>query len=109
MKTMLKGIFLLIFTVMLLSTLQASMDRGIVTAFGELWPDPWFRVTLYDAYFAFFSFYLWVAFRERTAAARALWFVLIMVLGNLAISCYMLIQLFRLKKEEPVKSIFLKS
>lgn len=108
MKTFLKILFAAVFCVMTAATVQATMDRGIFTALRELWGDPWVRVTIYDAYFAFLTFFVWVAWRERSFAARAAWFVLIMVFGNLAISVYMLIQLFRLRPEEPFENLFIR-
>lgn len=57
--------------------------------------------TLYDAYGGFLTFYLWVAYKERVAWSRALWFVLVMGLGNVAMSAYMLKELFKVKPEEP--------
>ena len=61
--------------------------------------------TLYDAYFAFFTFWLWVAYKEKTVWRRILWLVLILSLGNIAMSLYVLIQLFRLKPEDPVEAV----
>jgi hypothetical protein len=46
-----------------------------------------------------------VAFRERSVLAKAFWFVAIMLMGNIAMSVYVLIQLFRLKPEEPASAI----
>lgn len=65
-------------------------DRSITEALIELWPDPWFRATLADAYFGFFTIWLWIANRETGALSRAVWFVLIMVLGNIAVAGYFL-------------------
>ena len=44
-------------------TVVASLDRDVVTAARELWPDPWFRATLADAYIGFFTIWLWIAWR----------------------------------------------
>ena len=62
------------------------MDRGVVTAFRELWPDPWFRATMADTYFAFLTIFLWVCYKEKSIVARVLWFLGIMILGNFAIA-----------------------
>jgi hypothetical protein len=37
-----------------------------------------------------------------------LWFVLILTLGNIAMSFYVLLQLFALRPEEPVERLFQK-
>ncbi len=59
--------------------------------------SPWSMATLYDAYFGFITFFCWLAWRERAFAIKIVWFVLIMALGNIAMSLYVLIQLFQLK------------
>jgi hypothetical protein len=64
----------------------------------ELLSDPWFHATLADAYFGFITFYVWVFYKERTWVGRIVWFVLIMTLGNIAMSIYMLLQLWRLPR-----------
>jgi hypothetical protein len=85
-----------VLVVMLYVTITAGLERGILEAGGKLWPDPWFRATLADAYCGFLVFYAWVFYRERSWVGRGLWFVAIMGLGNIAVSVYVLVQLFRL-------------
>jgi len=55
--------------------------------------DPWVIATLFDAYWAFISFYVWIAWKEQSLPARLLWFVAIILLGNFAIAAYMLREL----------------
>jgi hypothetical protein len=57
---------------------------------------PWFIATVFDAYFGFLWFWAWIAYRETSNAARALWLVLVLGLGNIAMAAYMLLQLRRL-------------
>jgi len=47
-----------------------------------------------------------VAWRERSLGRKIVWFVLIMSLGNIAMSFYVLLQLFGLKPEEPLAGLF---
>ena len=63
------------------------------------------HATLWDAYFGFLTFYVWVVYKERTIWARILWLLLIMGLGNIAMSLYVLIQLMRLGGDEPAEAI----
>ena len=51
-------------------TAVASLDRSIMHAGRGLWPDPWFQATLMDAYFGFFTFFVWVAYKEENWLAR---------------------------------------
>jgi hypothetical protein len=68
--------------------------------------SPWSMATLYDAYFGFLTFFCWLAWRERSLALKVVWFVLIMALGNIAMSAYVLLQLFSLKNEQGVGALF---
>ena len=96
MRAALTGICLAVLLLMLAVTISASLHQNIVDAARRLWPDPWFRATLADAYCGFLAFYAWVFYRERSWGLRGLWFVAIMALGNIAVSVYVLIRLFRL-------------
>jgi len=101
MKAILKWLFAGILAAMLFVTITAGLDRNLFQAAGEMWPQWWFKATLVDAYFGFLTFFVWVAYKERRIWRKVLWFVLIMCLGNVAMSCYILIELFRLGKDEP--------
>jgi hypothetical protein len=110
MRLLLKLIFASIFTWMVAMTAYVSWHKPIGLAGTEFsWAaSPWAVATLFDAYFGFVTFFVWVCFKERSAAARAIWFVLIMSLGNIAMSGYVLIQLFRLRSEEPLSNVLLR-
>jgi hypothetical protein len=87
------GLFASIFAAMAFITIAATLQRGMLTAGSDLWPDYWFRATLMDAYFGFITFYVWVAYKEQTNVARAAWLLAILLLGNFAMSTYVLRQL----------------
>jgi hypothetical protein len=53
-------------------------------------------IELADAYCGILASYAWVFHREASWVRRVLWFVGIMLLGNIALALYMLILLFRL-------------
>lgn len=105
MKTLLTIICLCVLAVMLYVTVSASLQQDVLTATRLLWPDPWFRATLADAYCGFLFFWLWVAWREQSAAKGALWFVLIMALGNFAMAGYVLLQMRALKPGDVIESL----
>ena len=91
----LRLLFLLIIASMLAVTGWASLRQPLGDfARSATFRDPWVIATLFDAYWAFITFYVWVAWKEQSLAARLLWFVAIMLLGNMAMAAYMLIQLF---------------
>lgn len=107
MKALLSCICLAVLAVMLTVTVTASRHEDLVTAARLLWPDPWFRATLADAYFGFLFFWLWVAWREGSPGRAMLWFLLIMVLGNFAMASYLLLQLRRWQPSEGVGRLLL--
>ena len=103
MKTFLKILFAAIFLWMTTATIRTSMQISLWDAIPAFAASPWSMATLYDAYCGFITFYCWVFYKEHGWAARILWFIAIMVLGNIAMSVYVLIQLFRLKAAEPAE------
>lgn len=64
----------------------------------EVFTHPWFIATLLDAYFAFIAFWVWVAWKEGTLAARMLWLLTILLWGNPAVAGYMLLEIARVKR-----------
>ena len=91
----LRALFIVIILSMLGVTTWASLSEAL-GAFvrGPVFKNPWVVATLFDAYWAFISFYVWVAWKEQSLAARVLWFISIILLGNIAMSSYMLALLF---------------
>ena len=106
MKTVLTFICLAVLALMLFVTTSASLHQDIVTAGRMLWPDPWFRATLADAYCGFFFFYLWLFYREKGVASRIVWFVLIMTFGNISMAAYLLLQLRTLRPGDGIELLF---
>ncbi len=96
MKWLLITLCVIVIACMSWITVTASLDRNVLRAGSGLWPDPWFVATLLDAYFAFLTFFAWVAYKEISWAARGAWFVAIMLLGNFAMSGYLLWQLSKM-------------
>jgi hypothetical protein len=69
---------------------------------------PWFIATLFDCYFAFLTFYLWLAYREPRWLARGLWLIAILALGNITMAAYMLLSLWRLPADAPIDRLLLR-
>jgi len=74
----------------------------------EVVTHPWFIATLFDTYFAFLAFWAWVAYKETSNLARSLWLLAILLLGNIAISIYVLRELFRLPAEARFEDLLLR-
>ncbi len=75
---------------------------GYVTVCSE----PWGLATMFDAYFGFLAFWLYVAWHKQTIASRLGWFVALRLLGDFAIAAYALLCLFRAKGETDLGKVF---
>lgn len=69
---------------------------------------PWLVATLFDAYFGFLWFWLWIAYKERSWLARLAWLPPILLLGNMAMAVYMLWQLWKLPPGASVQDLLLR-
>jgi hypothetical protein len=74
---------------------------GVVT-------HPWFIATLFDCYFGFLTFYAWLAYKETGWFARTAGWWRSCCLGNIAMSSYMLITLFRLPANATMEQVLLR-
>ncbi|MFM7101866.1 MAG: DUF1475 family protein [Verrucomicrobiota bacterium] len=88
--------FLGVLAAMLAVTGWASSEVALWNTPRAVATHPWFIATLFDTYFAFLTFWLWLAYKERAWAARLAWLAGILLLGNIAMAGYLLLQLFRL-------------
>ena len=88
------------------STQQAVWDWQGLTHGTDRW---WTIATLIDAYYGFLTFYAWVFYKERSLVGRLGWFAAIMLLGNMAMAAYVLLQLHRLPAGRPAAEILLRS
>jgi hypothetical protein len=85
---------------MLVFTGWVSTQQSVLQ-WGGLAPGPdrgWTIATLMDAYFGFLTFYVWVFYKEPRWLPRLTWFAAIMLLGNMAMSAYVVLQLLRLPR-----------
>ncbi len=62
----------------------------------------WGVATLCDTYFAFWTITLWICYKENHWAKSLLWFVLVNLLGTIAIAGYILWQLTKVFKKGSV-------
>jgi hypothetical protein len=84
----------------------AGKGLNVLGGYVTVCSEPWGLATMFDAYFVFLAFWLYVAWRERTVAARLGWFVALMLLGNFAIAGYALLCLFGAKGETDLGKVF---
>jgi hypothetical protein len=105
----LRGFFIVVLASMLSVTTWASLKGSVFAIPHEVSSHPWFIATLFDTYWAFFTFYVWLAYKETSWIARVLWFVAIVLLGNIAMAVYGLIQVFRVPADSALDVVLLRS
>ena len=101
----LRALFALMLIGMLSVTVTATIDQNIFEAVGNLWPNWWFKATLADAYFGFLTFFVWVAYKELHLWRKLVWFASFMLMGNLAISAYMLLELYKVQAGDTIETL----
>ena len=94
---------------MLWVTTWASLQVSVFAIPRAVGGHPWFIATLFDTYWAFFTFYVWLAYKEVAWVSRALWFIAIALLGNIAMSIYCLIQLWRVPGNTSFERVLLRN
>lgn len=100
--------FSIVLVSMLAVTSWASMQCALWETPRAVATHPWFIATLFDTYWAFLTFYCWVVYKERGWLARIGWLVGILLLGNIAMAIYMLIQLFRVPTSAKIEDVLLR-
>jgi hypothetical protein len=102
--TGLRLLFGFILLSMIVVTSWASM-RQPVWQWGGLTTPPdnaWTIATLFDAYYGFVTFFVWLAYKEPRWLPRIGWLIAILLLGNMAMSAYVLLQLRKLPADAPM-------
>ena len=105
MIRVLKIVFATILFLMLLIVITAGLNQNMLEAVRQIWPNWWFKVTLLDAYCGFLTIFVWVAYKERLMWRKLVWFAAFMLLGNVAISSYVLLELAKLRESEPFDTL----
>jgi Protein of unknown function (DUF1475) len=108
MLLILRVFFIIVLISMLGVTGWASVQCALWDTPRAVATHPWFIATLFDTYWAFLTFYCWVVYKERGWIARIGWLLGILLLGNIAMAVYMLIQLFRVPATARIEDILLR-
>ena len=104
----LRGFFIVVLIAMLGVTSWASSLVALWDTPRAVATHPWFIATLFDTYFAFLTFYCWVAYKETSNVARVTWLIAILLLGNIAMATYMIRILFKVSADADMKTILLR-
>lgn len=107
MITFLKIAFGFILVFMTYMAIATSLESNLFEEWNFLAGIPWMRATLWDFYFNIFAIYLWICYKERNWLLRITWLILLVTLGSIGVSLYVLIALYRLPKGASVKDLLL--
>jgi hypothetical protein len=91
-----------------ISSLPGYAGKGlnVIGGYVTVCSEPWGLATMFDAYFGFLTFWLYVAWRENNNFVRFGWWVALMLLGNFAIAGYALSCLLGNSAESDLTKIF---
>ena len=90
---------------MLAVTSWASLQCPLFGVPRAVATHPWFIATLFDAYWGFITFYVWVCYKQTTLIARLAWFVAIMLLGNIAMAASCLAELLSISSRDALTGL----
>ena len=88
---------------MLVVTSWASLHESIFHVITNFPDEPWWVATLFDTYFAFIFFWLWFVYREGWSIPSFIWLIAILLLGNIAMSIYVLLAI---QKAQDLSDLF---
>ena len=88
------------------AALAGKEGINVIKGFETVCAEPWGLATMFDAYFGFLAFWLYVAWRERTVGARLGWLVALLLLGNFAIAADALLCLKQAGDESDLGKVF---
>ena len=107
-----KNLFVILFSVVCIWMIYIVVDTSIQSNLFKEWnylsSIPWMRATLWDFYANIFVLLIWVYYRETNIAVKGLWTVLFITLGSIAVTGYVLIQIFSLKNGEGLEKILVR-
>jgi hypothetical protein len=107
MITFLRGLFLVILASMLAVTSWASLQCPLFSVPRAVATHPWFVATMFDAYWGFITFSVWVCYRQTSWVARIAWCLAILALGNIAMSSYCLAALFGIPRDGKLADVLI--
>ena len=107
MKNILIAVFSILFLYMVYTVVSTSLESNLFEEWDFLASIPWMKATLIDFYVNTVVIFAWIFYRENNPGRSLIWLVLLVFLGSMASTVYVLIQLFKLKDGEHVSRAFI--
>jgi hypothetical protein len=89
--------------------IDTSFQSNLFTEWNYLMSIPWMKATLWDFYANIFVLLMWVYYKESSFVSKGLWTLLFIALGSIAVTGYVLIQLFKLKSGDSLEKLLLRA
>jgi Protein of unknown function (DUF1475) len=107
MIKVLRILFVVILASMIWVTTWAGTQCPLLGVPRAVATHPWFIATMFDAYWGFITFYVWVCYRQVSWTARIAWILAILALGNIAMSSYCLAALSQAPKDGKLSDVLI--
>lgn len=102
-----KLFFVFMLVVMLTVTSWASLEAPVTQGIDYLLANRWGIATLCDTYFAFFTVYLWMAYKEPSTLKRIVWLIAVVLGGTIAVAIFFLHELY-VTRGQPIEAFLLR-
>ena len=109
MKLFLQLFLSAVWLYMVYVVVSTSLTSNLLKEWDSLAAIPWMRATLWDFYANVLVIFMWVVYKESKIWIMVVWATLFFCLGSIGTVAYVLIQLFRIKKNEPLSVIFIRN
>ena len=94
---------------MTFTVVDTSFRSNLFQEWDYLAGIPWMSAALWDFYANILVLLLWVYYKESSIAVKVCWTILFVLLGSIAVTSYVLFQLFKLKPGEGLEKILVKN
>ena len=108
MIRVLKVVFAVLLLWMIWVVVETSLRSSLIEEWDTLAAIPWMTATLKDFYTNVFVIFLWVCWKEPGVFRKLLWLILLVGLGSIATTFYVLLQLFRLRPGEGIRELIVR-
>jgi len=102
----LKFLLLTICLVMIVVTVRTSLQQNLFNVLPRMIHDPWTVATFVDFYFNIIIISCWVAYKENSMLRTLAWLVAFILLGSIATSFYVLLQIWKLNSNESLDHLW---
>ncbi len=108
MIRLLRIVFSIVLVFICYQVITTSMESNLFEQWSFLGSIPWMRATLWDFYANVLFIFVWVCYKENSVWKSLVWLVLLVCLGSIATCVYVLVQLFKLNKDDDLKLLFIR-